>query len=458
MSLPIQLPGGPVGPFPLPARHDTPPADLPDSRRAGEPYGMDENGVPKDEAQLLREFQATLDEANASGDLSLLDGVDNFRQTLTPELQVEYDAQLAALRNDLRIEFQYQPGVEPNPNPALEDMTLRGMVAATFGDPGTLEATIAEAVGNNDAYNGGPEGDGNLVFRFYDGPALTDDNAAAAGWAVYGAGHIRMDANYMVQALSKGDSVPQHEFSHFMEGYNKPAGSPEVFPADFPYEQQMLEALESTDFVKRGGETWPDLQNRFRQYPEQLAQDHPGIYQMMVEYSGYNPLTQASSPPVRLDGTGDVASAATTLDAYFAQVSGGSDYLTAESLQQLLDSPDFSLPADVRAAAAYLLSSPTARHVVDTASNGDVGVDGFISQSDLQATAALASSPDYAYLLLDTAAGNGGRDGFISRDDVLSALSDPGIAPEIRDQIAQMVQDNPQLVLPRVLGGGIRYG
>lgn len=456
MSLPIQAPRLPTEPFPLPPPRDTRPADLPDSRRPGEPYGTDENGFPKDEARLLREFQATLAQASATGDLSLLDGVDNFRQTLTPELQAEYDAQLAALRNDPRIEFEYQPGVEPNPDPALEDMTLRGILAATFGNPELMDRVIDGAVAANDDYNGGPEGDGHMVIRFYDGNAVTDDGDEALGWAMSGAGHIRINANYMVEALSKGDSVPQHEFSHFMNYYGQP-GSIGTFPAGFPFEQQMLSELEAAGF-EVNGETWPDLQNRFRQYPERLAQEHPGIYRMMVEYAGYDPLTQASSPPVRLDGTGDVASAAATLDRYFAQVSGGDDYVTAEDLRQLLDSPDFSLPADVRAAAAYLLSSPTARHLVDTASNCDVGVDGFISQSDLQATAGLASSSDYAYLLLDTAAGKDGRDGFISREDVAAALSDPGVSPEIREQIERIVADNPQLALPRILGGGIHYG
>src|SRR5690606_3895019 len=126
------------------------------SRPPGVPYGTDADGQPKPEAQLLAEFKLALAATNANGDLSTLDAVDNFRQTLTPELQREYDAQLEALRNDPRIEFQYEPGVEPNPNPALEDRTLRGMVAATFGNPEIMDSTIAEAVRNNDSYNGGP--------------------------------------------------------------------------------------------------------------------------------------------------------------------------------------------------------------------------------------------------------------------------------------------------------------
>lgn len=441
---PIPLPDPP-----LPPQFPTPPTEV--SRPPGVPYGTGPDGQPKSEAQLLAEFKAALNLANANGDLSTLDAVDNFRQTLTPELQREYDAQLEALRNDPRIEFQYEPGVEPNP--ALEDMTLRGMVAATFGNPGIMDSTIAEAVRNNDTYNGGPEGDGHMVLRFYDGPALTDDGSEAAGWAMYGAGHIRMDANYTISALSKGDSVPQHEFSHFMQGYSQREGQDSIFPGDFPYEAEMLSALASTDFVERGGETWPDLQNRFRQYPETLAAEHPEIYRMMAEYAGYDPLTRQSSPPVRLDGTGDVQSASTTLQQYFSQVGGGDDYITVGELQRMLDNPNFDLPTEVRAAAAFLLSSPTARFVVDTASNGNADVDGRISLGDLQAVDNLVDSREYAYFLLDTASGVGGRDGYISRNDVMAALSDPGIPPEIRGQIQDILQDNPQLHL----GFGVRY-
>ena len=456
MSPPVVAPQSP--PIPLPGPGPQTPV-LPDSRPPSTPYGTDESGQPKSEQQLLQEFTATLEAANANGDLSQLDGVDNFRQTLTPELQREYDAQLQALRNDPRIQFQYEPGVQPNPNRALEDMTLRGMVAATFGDPGSMEQTIAEAVRNNDGYNGGSEGDGHLVFRFYDGPARTDDGREAAGWAMYGAGHIRMDANYTIQALSKGDSVPQHEFSHFMQGYNRPEGSDSIFPADFPYEKEMLSALASTDFVERGGETWPDLQNRFRQYPERLAQEHPEIYRMMAEYAGYDPLTRQRSAPVRLDGTGDIKSATDTLRQYFGQVGGGDGFITRDELQGVLDDPDFNLPSDVRAAAAYLLSSPTAFNLAETASNGGADADGRIGRGDLQSVDGLADSREYAYLLLDTAAGRGGRDHYISRDDVVAALNDPGIPAGIRAQIQQIVADNPQVLLPPGLfggGGGIR--
>lgn len=461
MSPPIvspTLPPDPRPPVPPPGSGPQTPA-LAESRPPGVPYGTDEHGQPKSELQLLQEFNATLDAANEGNDLSALNGVDNFRQTLTPDLQREYDAQLQALRNDPRIQFQYEPGVQPNPNRALEDMTLRGMVAATFGDPGSMEQTIAEAVRNNDVYNGGSQGDGHLVFRFYDGQAKTDDGREAYGWAMYGAGHIRMDANYTIQALSKGDSVPQHEFSHFMQGYNQPEGSNSLFPADFPYEKEMLSALASTDFVERGGETWPDLQNRFRQYPERLAQEHPQIYRMMAEYAGYDPLTRHSSAPVRLDGTGDIKSATATLQQYFGQIGGSDGFITRDELQRMLDAPDFDLPADVRAAAAYLLSSPTAFNLAETASNGAANADGRIGLGDLQSVAGLADSREYAYLLLDTAAGGGGRDRYIGRDDVVAALSDPGIPAAIRAQIEQIIADNPRVLLPPGTFGdnGIRY-
>lgn len=450
----------PIGPIPLPPPLPPRPIPLPpgaDSRPPGVPYGTGPDGQPKPEQQLQAEFEATLASVNASGDLSTLDAVDNFRQTLTPELQRQYDAQLETLRNDPRIEFQYEPGVEPSPNAALEDMTLRGMVAATFGNPDIMESTITEAVSNNDQYNGGPDGDGHLVLRFYDGPARTDDGSEAAGWAMYGAGHIRMDANYTMSALSKGDSVPQHEFSHLMQGYNQREGQDSLFPGDFPYEDEMLSALASTDFVERGGETWPDLQNRFRQYPETLAREHPEIYRMMAEYAGYDPLTRQSSPPVRLDGTGDIQSASATLRQYFEQVGGGDDFITVDELQGMLDNPNFDLPVEVRAAAAFLLSSPAARYVVDTAASGKDSVDGRIGLGDLQAVDGLVDSGEYAYVLLDTAAGKGSRDGYISRNDFMAALSDPGIPPEIREQIVEILGDNPQVHLPPVFGGGIRY-
>ncbi|MCL1635735.1 hypothetical protein M2650_13985 [Luteimonas sp. SX5] len=456
MSPPVLIPQAP--PIPIPPSPGPRP-EASDSRPPGTPYGTEANGEPKSEQQLLEEFNAALDAANDNNDLSQLDSVDNFRQTLTPELQREYDAQLQALRNDPRIQFEYEPGVQPNPNRALEDMTLRGMVAATFGNPEIMNRTIDEAVRNNDDYNGGSEGDGHLVFRFYDGPAKTDDGSEAAGWAMYGAGHIRMDAGYTVRALSKGDSVPQHEFSHFMQGYNKPEDGDSLFPGDFPYEREMLSALASTDFVERGGETWPDLQNRFRQYPERLAQEHPDIYRMMAEYAGYDPLAQTSSAPVRLDGTGDIKSASATLEQYFRQISGGDEFITTDELRLMLDNPNFDLPSDVRAAAAYMLSSPASRAVADTASNGEGEVDGRISLEDLRAVGSLADSRDYAYYLLDTASGNGSRDRYISLDDFKSALDDPGIPHGIRAQIEDILSDNGQVFLPPIFGGGgIRYG
>ncbi|PZO62256.1 MAG: hypothetical protein DI635_12345 [Pseudoxanthomonas suwonensis] len=396
---------------------------------------------------LKAEFNAALESANAGSDMAVLDTVDNFRQTLTPELQTQYDAQLQQLRDDPRIQFAYQPGVQPSPNPALEDMTLRGMLAASFGNEAKMNATIDAAVAANDAYNGGASGDGHLVFRFYDGPALTDEGKEAAGWAVYGAGEIRMDTDYTIGALSKGDSVPQHEFSHFFQGYNQPQGH---YPAGFPFEDAMNQALDAAPdgaFADRGGETWPDLQNKFKQYPEKLQEEYPDIYRMMVEYSGYDPIARQSVPPVRLDGTGDVQTATQALAQHFSHVSGDGTFITQQDLENLLSDPDPSIPGEVRAAAAFLLSSPTSRYVVDTASNGNAPVDGNISLSDLQSAVGIAESNDYLHALLDTADGKGGRDRYISGNDIRAALSDPGIPAEQRDQLQQLVASNPMILL-----------
>jgi hypothetical protein len=419
------------------------------SRPPGVPYGADVNGMPKPEAQLLDEFRRALDAANSSGDMSTLNAVDNFRQTLTPELQAEYDKRLAALRSDPRIRIVYKDGAQPNP--ALEDMTLRGMVAATFGNPAIMNKTIDKAVAANDTANGGPQGDGHLTFEFYPGLAPNSEGKLAWGWAMYGEGTIRMDASYTASALSKGDSVPQHEFSHFMQGYNPPEGSSSIFPGDFPFEEAMLRELADAGFGKPGGETWPDLQNRFRQYPEKLAAEHPAIYRMMVEYAGYDPLTQSSSAAVRLDGSGNIGDALTTLRMYFGSISSDGRLVTEDDLRALLANPDASLPSDVRAAAAYLLSSPTARYLLDTGA-GRGNVNGAISRSDIAAAQDIVNSRDYAYAVLDTASGRGGRDHYISAGDIKAALADPGLSPEVRSEIGAILIRNPFALFT-----GIRY-
>lgn len=393
--------------------------------------------------------------ADASGDLSELDEIDNFRQTLPPDLQAEYDEQLEALRNDPRIEFEYREGVDESP--AMEDLALRGILTSTFQNPRSLDQTLDQQAG----------ADGVVPIIMFDGPVPIDEfypgadpSATAAGLALPNPeGGIAIDTGFMRDVVAQGDNPFVHEFAHLTQRLtdgDEPATG-QRFPGDFPYADHVAAEFEDPAFQQfiidrffggnpptddagnplpvahAGQETWPTLLNLFRQYPEELAANSPEIYRSMSEYFGYDPLTQTETPPVQLNGTGSIdASTEALLDHYGSLPTNGDGHVTNETLEQILADPDASLPADVRAAAAFLLSSDVSRHAVDVGA-GRGRVDGAISERDLEGIREqLASGVDPFELFADTANGRGGRDEHISSDDLRAVVQDPGVPPDVR--------------------------
>jgi hypothetical protein len=398
--------------------------------------------VPRTREQV----DAVIDRANQTGDFSKLDSIDNFRQTLTPELQAEYDRQVEELRSDPRVEFEYRDGAQPDP--ALEELALRGIVASTFGNPALLEETLDQAVAD----------DGRVPIYVYPGPVPIGDfhagnTNAAAGLATPDGG-IAIDQEFFKNVLAEGDNAFVHEFSHLAQRTG------ERFPGDFPYEEAVLREFESDEFqeflierfhggdrptddagnpvdqVLGGAETFPTLQNLFRQFPEELKEQSPEIYRAFTEYYGYDPLTRESGPPVQLNGTGNVEQAAETTLAHFDQITDG-DTFSTDDLERLLSDPDPSIPQEVRAAAAYLLSSDVSRNFLDVGAGRD-DVDGDVSREDLTGALDTIAGGSYYDELLDTAAGRGGRDGDISERDLEAARNDPGLPPLLRILLSRL--------------------
>lgn len=436
-------------------------------RPAGEPF----TPVPAD---VLAGVQANVDK---TGDRSQLDQVDNFRQTLPPDQQAEYDRQLQALRDDDRIEFEYVDGAPQSD--ATEDLALRGILAATWGNPDSLERTIATS----------HEQSGSLKISVHDGPVPIGDyyegNTDTAAGLATPTGGIAIDRNFMNDVTAKGDNPFVHEFAHIQQRTN-PDGTPHMdqrLPADFPYPDEFVEEYESPEFqqfitdrfyggtpptddagnpiVAAGGaESWPTVQNLFRQYPEELKEKSPEIYQQMVDYSGYDPLTREQSPRVQLNGTGDPQAATGALSGDFDRFSGGDDRITTSDLEGVLHDP--SSTAEQRAAAAFYLSNPTYLSALDLGA-GRGKVDGKISREDVEGfeqqmgqagwtgategvtgtvnTQAEADAVMERYAALaDSAAGRGGRDGNVSDDDLRALIAAPGIPEELKAAARYMLE------------------
>jgi hypothetical protein len=341
------------------------------TRPAGEPY-----------APLSEEaFAEVL--ARGNTDLRALDEVDNFRQTLPPAQQAEYDRMLESLRQDPRIAFEDEPGVTSTP--AERDLMLRGIAAASFNNPKGLEATLAKA----------SEGDGQFTLRAFDGPVPIDrfygSGDTAAGLALPEGG-VAIDLNFMRDATRRGDNPLLHEFSHVQQAKLGEDGKlvySERFPADFPFGDAVAQHLEDpgfqafleeTGYGADGIETWPTIQNLFHQFPEQLREASPEIYESMVKYQGFDPLTRGTVPPVRLGGDGSLAQAVPALSEHFESIAGEDGRITEGDLTRVAEDP--TADPELRAAAQFLLASETGRNFLDVAA-GRGDVDGRISARDL---------------------------------------------------------------------------
>ncbi|WCO65831.1 hypothetical protein PO878_15110 [Iamia majanohamensis] len=136
---------------------------------------------------------------------------------------------------------------------------------------------------------------------------------------------------------------------------------------------------------------------------------------------------------------GDTALA--VLQAYFDELDtaheGGDpdDNVSLDDLEAAAD--DESLPAELRAAARYLLDNPTLRDLVDTGADGTgpLGADGDISRDDLDqflaTNAHIRALRDHVDAL-DTAADGDDPDGYVSRGDLEAAAEDMSLPEDVR--------------------------
>lgn len=245
--------------------------------------------IERGDRQAIAFFEA-MDQTNASGDPWDMNPGDAFRNSLSPESQKVYDEMLAKLRNDPRIEFQFLDGARDTL--AFREIALRGLVAATFGRPQDLEQRIAAgaAASENGHYNI------TYVPDSYDDPNRPADQE---GWgALGGQGGITAKQGFTIQQIAnENDNLFIHEFSHTLQADSN--GSIQNLPPDFGFFNSIRfrNAFNDPKFqayigqTKIDAETFPGIQNRFRQNPQELKDASPEMYQLMVDYSGFDPLT-----------------------------------------------------------------------------------------------------------------------------------------------------------------------
>lgn len=398
------------------------------------------------------------DAVRESGDVSQLNQLDNFRSRLTPEQQKQYDQQLAQLRNDPRINFEYKEGAPEDI--ALEDLALRGILAANFNNPKMLDQVLNDSV----------EKDGKFSVVVYPSDInLKDFNQGDQkinGGLASNSNDIAISSDAFYSFLRSGDNAFVHEFSHLQQRVRQD-GSHERgrVPGDYPYPEQFEKAFADENFQKflvdnfLGGnapkeglalgnaESWPTISNLFHQDPEALKKASPELYQQMSRYFGLDPITGQQTPPVQLNGTGDPKVALDTLQKSFDQISGGKGSFGTGELEKVLADPNAS--PELQQAAALLLSSKAWRSLVDVG-EGRGKVDNNIDLDDLRQAAEVVgrfptqpSGPitseaqaqrvlDQYRALADTADGRGGRDGAVSDNDLKALLTDPGTPADLR--------------------------
>lgn len=248
------------------------------------------------------QLESIITDARRAGDLGSLDQLDNYRQTLSPDQQAEYDRQLEALRNDPRIQFVYANGATSDP--AMEDMMLRGVLAATFGREGLLDEALDARV------TAGQDNVMQIVVYPGDVP-VADLNAQGVvlgapldGAVVTPAGDIMVDNDFMLDCLEYGENTLLHEFGHVLQYDGQvDASGTAVFPDGFPDIDVVVAEFQSPELQtllrnmpygalndSLGGETFATLLNVFRQYPALMCDASPEMYAAFVEYYGVDPL------------------------------------------------------------------------------------------------------------------------------------------------------------------------
>ena len=273
------------------------------------------------------EMAAAIDEEQAE----LANGLDNFRQNLSPSEQQAYDAWLETLRNDPRIVFDSSGAgfTAPADLELAQELAYRGIAANTFGNPALLD----HATNDTDQ--------------------LTVEFEASSGGASANSGEdrIRTSAAFVEDVFlgNDGDNLFVHEFAHLAQnGQNVPAdpshglGSPSPsVPTDAERRADSDDAAIHEAFLdasNNGGafhdllvdkfgtvtrtnssgeivfdefnsgveshgspnynrwlnqdnrERYATVTNLFYQFPDELQGASPELYELMVSRTGLDPL------------------------------------------------------------------------------------------------------------------------------------------------------------------------
>jgi hypothetical protein len=283
----------------------------------------------------IPERQDRIDDANdeydRTGDPSAFDGVDTFRQHLSPDQQIEYDKYVEEVRNNDGINIRYWDGAQQD---ALTDeLVYRGIAASTFGDRDDLRKSIevAEQYELNEHpdwstdtsnRNGVPtelsNDDGQFDVYIY--PPGSDNPAGQ----VVASGDIIIDQGALKGIHQQADNLVIHEFAHVEQGitesrslFDRVLGregefsySGKSLPQGFPDSDLFFERAASDDFdnllevngllgdqtsrdnavANQSGEVYATVVNLFTQQPQALKTADPQMYDLMVEHLGFDPL------------------------------------------------------------------------------------------------------------------------------------------------------------------------
>lgn len=272
-------------------------------------------------------------EYGRTGDLDAFDGVDTFRENLSPAQQRSYDEYLESVRSNPDINIRYWDGAQQD---ALTDeMIYRGIAASTFGDPSSLDSAV-DVAEQYELYEHPRWNTGDGADTHGDVRELTNDNGqfdiyvypesdkTALGQAV-GSGDLVVEQEGMKSILaSSADNLIIHEYAHVEQGVDddrswwerfrghdvEPIRVSKPLPVDFPDEDLFFERVQSSEFdallasenllgspeqraqktANDSREAYPTAVNLFIQKPNELRAADPELYELMVEHMGFDPL------------------------------------------------------------------------------------------------------------------------------------------------------------------------
>jgi hypothetical protein len=143
------------------------------------------------------------------------------------------------------------------------------------------------------------------------------------------------------------------------------------------------------------------------------------------------------STPLAVGTSTHLLRATTILLAYFPDVvvtRVREPAISISALRSIAATHKVQLPKDLSDTAAFLLSSPVCRNFLDI-SDGQGGVDGFITRTGLEQALETISRDHYESALLHAAAGNAGRGSVIRNPGYAAVLRDPGVPLDIRSYV-----------------------